>query len=107
MGRGLGDLQLSILGLLQSRPPGRDFRQRWSVAELTQRIHGDGFTDTDRRGVARAVSALAKRGLVNASLSAKTRRPAEVRRYGHTERWEVPIPETLVGLPCTCGFFTQ
>jgi hypothetical protein len=108
MGRGLGEVQRRVLELLHSRPP-TGFRHQWSVAELTVGIHGDGYTDSQRRSVARAVSALARRGLVNASLSAKQYREAEVQRPAgrRIEYWDVPIPETLVRLPCTCGYLVR
>lgn len=72
----MGATQRAVLGLVDGEPV--------SVAALTASIHGDGFTDSQRRLVARAVASLAARGLVDAHLGARRFRtvagPARVQR---------------------------
>lgn len=73
MSRGLGKLQREVLRIVDEggRRPDAE-----TVTSLTRQIHGEQFTDTQRRSVARAVSTLAERGLVETYRSAERFRPA-------------------------------
>jgi hypothetical protein len=70
MGRGMGKLQREILDLVDGGP-GPDGETPWFVADLTERIFGVGYADTQRRSVDRAVRSLAERDLVELYLTAR------------------------------------
>jgi hypothetical protein len=84
MGRGLGQLQREILRLVDESF-GPDGERAWAIADLAARIFGDGYADTQRRSVARAVQGLATRGHVELFRSARWRRPDGL-----------PVPETFM-----------
>jgi hypothetical protein len=65
--RGLGKLQREVLVIVDA-----DHRHRRTIRSLTRRIHGERFTDAQRRSVARAVATLADRGLVETYRSGET-----------------------------------
>lgn len=103
MGRGLGAVQRRVLDLLAAE------RRNWTITEITTAIHGESHTDSHRRGVARAVSSLAERGLVRTMLSARrfrvvtVRRPAYVPRYLEPENGEQyggVVVESIFGDRC-------
>jgi hypothetical protein len=122
MGRGLGRVQRQVLEYLATTtaptqslvggPPA------WSIVTITAALYGPDHTDSQRRGVARAVSTLAARGSVSAELSAHRFREVTVTRSAYVPRYfdpedgkyyggrviqmtesrPVPMPEVLVRL---------
>lgn len=73
MGRGLGELQRSILAIIErERANGltSDARpsEQLDAAKIATELFGDHASDTDRRGVARGLQALERRGLIESRM---------------------------------------
>jgi hypothetical protein len=112
MGRGLGGVQRRVVDTLAARSPSG--RPRWTISEITAAIYGADHTDSQRRGVSRAVSTLAARHLVDTSLTARRFRKVnnwrresvepyidtdgQVHSTVYTRRGRVPVPEVDVYL---------